>query len=266
MKLTAQSMVWKWFARLALTGLMGIVIALALIILAPATWLDRALVHASRGHLMLAATTGRLWNGQGTLQAILPGGEASTLAHVQWRVTLDEVLLRRLGLRVSSYPDNQTILTARMGPAGIELYRLRIELPAALLGALSASLRELEPGGKLTVSARDLNLVSGRHSGEVEIIWQEAVSSLASVHPLGSYRLHLTGGGDRIDLVLSTPGSAALILTGRGQWRAGNTLRFDGHARSDTHAHELTPLLRILGRETTPGSYQLRLDPNVGAV
>ncbi len=257
----------RGLAGIALAGLFGVAGLGVLLVLVPATWLDQALVRTSHGHLMLTATSGRLWAGHGTLQAILPRGEAVTLARLRWQLSLAGVTAPRIGLSVLSEADAQPILTARLGPAGIEISSLRIELPAALLGALTPTLREAEPAGQLSVSARDIMLADGHLAGEVEILWHDAASSLSPVRPLGSYRLHLTGAGDRLDVDLSTPGPAALQLTGRGQWQAGGTLRFDGQARPDpAHAPELTPLLRILGREIAPGLYQLQLDPNVGAV
>jgi len=256
----------RGLARIALAGLFGVAGLGGLLVLAPATWLDRGLVRASHGHLMLTATSGRLWAGQGTLQALLPRGEAVTLARLRWQLSLAGVP-PRIGLSVLSEANAQPILAARITPAGIEISSLRIELPAALLGAITPTLREAEPAGQLGVSARDIMLAEGQFAGEIEILWRDAASSLSPVRPLGSYRLHLTGAGDRLDVDLSTSGPAALQLTGQGQWQAGGTLRFDGQARPDpAHAPELTPLLRIFGREIAPGLYQLQLDPNVGAV
>jgi len=65
---------------------LALALALPLIVawLAPATWLDAALRESSRGALGLGDAQGRLWDGSGTLQALLPRGEAVTLAVLRW--------------------------------------------------------------------------------------------------------------------------------------------------------------------------------------
>lgn len=54
--------------------------------------------------------------------------------------------------------------------------------------------------------------------GEADIQWQGAGSSLATVQPLGDYRLKITGAGKTANLKLSTV-HGALELTGQGQWQ-----------------------------------------------
>ena len=71
-------------------------------------------------------------------------------------------------------------------------------------------------------------------------------SRVATVQPLGSYRVQLQGG-DTPTLTLSTL-EGPLRLTGSGQW-VGRRLRYSGEARADPGLEAaLANLLNLLGR------------------
>lgn len=245
----------------AIAGLLLILLALF-----PATWLDHGLQRASGGNLMLAEAEGTVWRGSGVLQAILPRGEAVTLAPVQWRLAAGELLAGRAHLTVLSQQDNKPLLDAVLHPGGARIQAARLELPADLLGAYSPTLRQAELAGLLSFHAADLSIADGRIAGRAELLWRQAASGLTQVRPLGSYRIAFTGAGERLDFSLATL-QGDLNLSGQGSWRPGGGVDFQGLARPvGDKLHDLIPLLRVLGRQTAPGSYRLEIDPHVGAL
>lgn len=253
----------KLLGALALTGLLLVLLAA----LAPATWLDLALQRASRGVLGLGAAEGTVWRGGGTLQAVLPNGSAVTLSPVRWRLYAGELLHGRLRVDVRSARTGEVLLDASIAPAGVALHEARLEAPAAVLGGLSPTLREADPGGILIVRASGFGYAAGRFSGQAEVEWRDAASSLTTVNPLGSYHVSLTGGAGGLSCQLDSLDEPALVLTGRTVWQPGRPFTFDGTARpAEAHRQELAPLLRILGREVSPGTYSLRVSANVGAL
>jgi len=252
----------RWWLTLPATA----AVLLLMAVLAPATWVDRALQDASQGTLGLGSPRGTLWQGGGELQAILPAGETVTLAPIAWTLSVAELLQGRLHYSVLSERDGKPVLDFTLQSGASAIHDARLDLPAPLLGAVSPTLREAGLGGRIAVRANGLSF-DGRHgSGKAELIWSDAASSLTPVRPLGNYRLELTGQEGGVAFRLSTL-DGVLALAGEGVWLPGQQVTFKGTANPAAEKlQDLAPLLRILGRETGPGSYQLLLDPNVKAL
>lgn len=242
------------------------ILAGSLVALAPASWFDQALQTVSQGVLMLGNPQGRIWQGRGDLQALLPNGRAATLAPVRWSISGTRLLAGELRFTLVSEQTGNLLLDATATHHGVQLHSVRLELPAPLLGAFTPTLREADLGGTLNLHSDGSQLQNNQLTGKFEIRWLNAASSITQVRPLGSYLITLTGQGDALKFSLATL-NGELTLAGDGRWKMGQRLLFDGTASpSETRQQELAPLLRILGREIRPGVYQLELDPNVGAV
>lgn len=249
----------KWLAFLfALLLLLG-----AMLLKAPATWLDHGLQQASRGALGLADGEGSLWRGQGNLQAILPSGDVGNLARVAWHLEPSALLRGGLRLVMTRESDGTPVIDIFVAPSGWTLHRLHGEVPASLLGAFSTTMRDLGLSGRLTFDLRDVGMAGGQVRGDGFVVWSAAGSNLTRLHPLGDYRLELRGLGPTLDYRLTTLGGK-LRLSGEGGWRPGANPSFRGEAvPASEHRAELAPLLRILGRENGAG-YTLVLDANMG--
>lgn len=249
----------KWLAYAC-----GVLIFLGLLVArAPATWLDAAVQRASQGSLTLTACEGRLWRGRGSLQALLPSGDATTLARVAWH--LEPSALWRGGARLvmQREADGGVLLDVFAGLSGWTLYRLRLDAPASLLGAFSTTLRDLGLTGAMAFDLRDVGLAGGQVRGDGNVVWSNAASNLTRVRPLGDYRLDLRGQGPALDYRLGTL-AGKLRLSGEGTWRPGANPTFRGEAQpAPEQRAELAPLLRILGRENG-AAYTLVLDANMG--
>ncbi len=252
--------------RLILPLVFLLVFLLVYAAMLPATWLDALLQHSTRNALAMTATTGTLWRGEGSLQALLPSGEAVTLAPVSWRIAPRELLALHLHLIMLSQQDEQPVLDASLSPGESRINKARLELPAALLGVLSPTLQAASLTGRLALQAEDLRLDRGHAAGNARVVWAAAGSNLSRINPLGSYELGLDGRGEGLSFHLTTLGGV-LNLSGTGSWQPGTDGDFQITATpTESKRQDLAPMLRMLGREISPGTYQLTIDRNVQAV
>ena len=247
----------------AFAVLIGILLVMA--VYAPASWLDYGLQRISDRSLGLGDPHGSLWRGSGTLQAILPRGEAVTIGPVSWKIQARELLAGRLHLLMSSDRNGRPVLDAGITATTLTLHDLDIELPAALLGVVSPTLRDADPAGSMALRSREFVVDGHRNTGTVELRWKDAALSLSRVRPLGTYLMVVVGKDEGLDMRLMTL-KGDLDLSGSGNWKPGRKLDIDVKATpSAARRDDLVPLLRILGHETSAGTYQLRIDQSINA-
>lgn len=250
--------------RLLLAAALLLILAVTYLVLLPASWMDAALQRASRGSLAMTGTSGSLWRGEGSLQAILPSGEAVTLAPVRWQVAAAELVRLQLHLRMESLRDGSPVLDARLSPGETTVREAKLELPAALLGVLSPTLREAGFSGQIALQVNEVRFGSDGATGRANAFWKDAASSLSRIRPLGSYLVNVNGTGKGLDFNVSTMGGP-LALRGTGSWIPGKQPDLAITAMAEEAARQdLNPLLRLIGRQLTPGTYQLSFGQTVG--
>lgn len=243
---------WRW----AWAGA-GLGVVLALLLYAPAVWVERLVLAASDGRVRLDDSDGTVWTG--SAQLVLTGGPGSRdamrlPARVQWRMGLGWS-----GLNVALSADCCTTqpMLLHIAPKlqdGMG-WRLRLEAhqsrwPAAVLAGLGTPWNTVQPQGALLLQTSglhaDVTLDRWSLQGQVQLEAQDLGSRLSTLRPLGSYLLTLDGGAQPRMTLTTRQGS--LRLQGQGQWTAGH-LRFSGEASAEEgHASELSNLLNILGR------------------
>jgi general secretion pathway protein N len=251
---------WAWAG-----GVLGLLAGLLLF--APAAWLAGAIASATGGRLILADAQGSVWNG--SARVVLTGGagslDASALpGRLQWT-------LRPAGWSAAQLRLSQACCLVGTPALRIEpgFGRLRVALlpdgpaaggaqpvghwPAAWLAGLGTPWNTVQPEGELALAASGFALerVQGRlrFAGSAQLDLRGASSRLATLRPLGDYRLALTAApaGDAARLTLSTL-QGALQLSGDGQWSdAGLRLRGEARAAEGTEG-ALANLLNIIGR------------------
>lgn len=250
--------------RLLLAAALLLILATTYLVLLPASWLDTALQRASQGSLAMTGTSGSLWRGEGKLQAILPSGEAVTLAPVRWQLPPAELLRLRLHLRMESLRDGSPVLDVQLRPGEATVREARLELPAALLGVLSPTLREAGFSGGIALQVKEVRFGSDGATGHATAFWRDAASSLTRIRPLGSYLVDVNGKGRGLDFTVNTMGGP-LALRGTGSWSPGKPPDLAITATAEEGARqELNPLLRLIGRQVAPGTYQLSFGQTVG--
>jgi hypothetical protein len=180
-----------------------------------------------------------------------------------------ELLRGRIRFNVVSLPEGKPLLDASLDTSGLTIHSSRLLLPAALLGALSPTLRDADLGGLLLIEARDFQWTRQQVRGAADIVWTDAASGRVRVNPLGSYRIGCQeeiGGAGGLDCRIATVSAgAALTVSGSCLLAPGQLFKLDATAEAGENARrELVPLLRIVGKEIRPGLYQLQPDPGVG--
>ncbi|MCK9516279.1 MAG: type II secretion system protein N [Ottowia sp.] len=241
---------WGWAILGAVTGALAVLLALA-----PARWLGATLARVSNGMVTLAETDGTLWSGTGVLafsggagsrdRARLPG-------RVRWRIRP-----ALAGARARIEADCCTLqqpLALALQPtwrgARVTVANSQTRWPATVLAGLGTPWNTIRPQGELALQTQDLALAvtprGVRMAGRAELVAQRMSSNLATVRPLGSYQLVLTGG-ETLAFSLSTL-EGSLLLSGSGSVVAGN-LRFRGEAEAAAGMQaQLANLLNLLGR------------------
>jgi general secretion pathway protein N len=241
---------------------------IGLVAFAPASWLASAVSSGTHGRVLLAEARGTVWNGSGVV--VVTGGEGSRDAatlpgrlnwQVGWqglgprlRLTQPCCLaapvsvalspgLGRMAWRVT--PSTELPPAAAMG-----------RWPAAWLAGLGTPWNTMHLSGDLRLSTPGLTLewVSGRWivSGRADIDLVGVSSRLATIEPLGTYRLTVAGdpAAPGTSTLTLTTQSGALLLTGTGSLGAAG-MRFRGEASASAENEAaLNNLLNIIGRRS----------------
>jgi general secretion pathway protein N len=243
-----------------------LVFIVSYVVMLPSTWIDMIVQRASHGALAMTGTTGTMWRGEGSLQALLPSGVAVTLAPLRWNIVATDLLKLKLHLKAQSLRDGRPVIDATFSPNETKLSEASLSLPAALLGVLSPTLRAADLSGEIDLHANGIRIDHGHAAGNANALWRAAGSSLSRVNPLGNYALALNGLGDKLEFRLTTT-RGPLNLNGSGSWQPGNMPNIKITATPEQNARQdLVPLLRMMGREISPGTYQLELARDIKAV
>lgn len=256
----------NWPKRLAwLGGLLGLLVAL--VVFAPAQWLAQSVTNATGGQLQLLNARGTVWSGQADL--VLTGGDGSrtqtTLPQgLQWQLAPrlasgSPALSVRLRALCCTPEPLALILVPRLGGGELRVAQHQSNWPAELLAGLGTPWNTLRVEGRLSLQTPGMSVRwdEGRASlqGEAAIDAIDVASRMASLRPLGSYRMSVRADadGNTTTLDLKTL-SGALQLQGNGSW-VGGRLRFQGVAEAapDSEA-ALSNLLNIMGRRQGPRS------------
>ena len=254
----------------------------ALVAEMPASWVASHLNSSPASRLQLLDARGTLWNG--SAQLALAGGADS-----RDRLALPGRLAWSLGWRRAETPQPPSTERLPFGPTltlrhsqampqpaavhiGLGWQQLSLNwmlapgqtasmlaLPAAWLAGLGAPWNTLHPGGELQLSVKRLvlRLQSGtppEFDLDLHLALRDLNSRVSTLPVLGSYGLHAQGRQE-LNLSLNTQDGSALILEGRGLWRRGGRLEFQGIAQAATGQEAaLSNLLNIIGRRDGPRS------------
>ena len=246
--------------RVSLTLLFASVFFIGLLALAPSSLLGYGLERATDGQLMLARTKGSLWQGSGILLLKDSSGIRSLGAY-RWHLRPWKAAMQ---LQAGAYEP----MSLRFRPflARLDIDRLRLDLPAALLEVAAPQLQPYRLQGALQAQADHLELDARGMLGQVKVDWLHAASGLSPIAPLGDYRIILTGDGQKMEASLSTLGGK-LQLQARGHLDPAKGVQINGTAQAAVGAEEeLNELLHYIGPEMRPGIYTLALTPQAAVL
>jgi hypothetical protein len=195
---------------LATALLTAVLLALALIALAPAALMGPRLAEASAGAVTLVEPEGSLWRGRGTLVV------SDSRLPCAWSVDAGDLVRGRFTLRISPQDPGSTMpaatVTARRD--GLMLSGVDVVVPARAASNSFPAARKLALGGDVSLSVRQLESQSGSLSGQATIVWRRARVVVAVGGPvldLGDLTVALAGNKGRLAGPLTNEGGRATI-------------------------------------------------------
>lgn len=232
----------------------------ALIVTAPATLLAKAVEAASKGHFVLANATGTVWHGVASPAIRQRSGNLLALEKLHWDIAFWPIFTGKIVTRLHWDNVEQGLpMTVTVSYPQIELRNAVVPLHAGVLGELTPILQPAQLSGQMQIRSEQFLVTRQGINGNAVAEWLNAGSVLSAVNPLGSYRINLTGSGERLDVALMTI-SGALLLEGKGSFTLNKGLAFQATARAaEGRQDSLRELLNNFGPESAPGVHTLNL-------
>ncbi|MDR0770918.1 MAG: type II secretion system protein N [Burkholderiales bacterium] len=235
-----------------------LLIAVALIVFAPASLLDRGLDKTSRGQWRLAETSGTLWNGSG----MLVHAQGAVLTPLRWRFEPSALLSGAARWRLladETTPRLTGVLT--FSRRGIGLDGLSLHTSAAVLQPLLPPEMIQAMEGALVIDAPALLLNEKGQEGRISGRWQNAQMVFQEIPvDLGNVSFNVDSGQQGSHSIIKNEGGAVSLdgdfQTGIPGKPARGTLKIT--PRPDT-PEALLQLLSAFGQPDAQGSYLLEM-------
>jgi hypothetical protein len=192
----------------------GVLLALAVAVLAPASLVDPLLAARTGGRVRLVDAGGFWWRGHGTLAAA--NGEARM--PIAWRIAWLPLVARTLD--VEFVPDEPTMPRGhvRVSRDTLDARNLHLTVPAALLPAFAPALEAVAPAGDIDVSTASFAWRSQQATGKVDGTWRNARLAILGI-PVALGRIVTTASGTGDGAQGAFDNSAGEIAI-HGTWRA----------------------------------------------
>ena len=194
------SLVVLWFLAVAIV---------ALVVLAPATWLDHRLAAATGGKVRLNDAEGTVWRGRGAL------GDArgSWRIPLAWRIAPLSLMRGAIDVELASpagsdTPSGRVLLENDGG----ELRGIRARAPADILRTLVPVKLPGETGGELVLEAPAIRYRSGQTDGAFDVRWERArLATNTAALDLGTVTAHVAAQGSALVGTIANAGGDARI-------------------------------------------------------
>lgn len=175
--------------RIAAIGLLAGAVAVLAVARAPAVLLDSALAQATAGRVRLAQAEGTLWHGQARLSVTDRNAAISPLSQLRWQ--LQPAALAGLRLRWRLTIDDAAPTSLSLGPDGLQVAHLAIELPpAAALAAVPHGLARAGWRGVLALQVPTLHCDwQPRCHGTVNAQWRAGGVDILPGQAFGDHAL-----------------------------------------------------------------------------
>lgn len=236
-----------------------IAFVLGLVATVPATVVLREAEKQSRQSLRAFEERGTFWNGSARIEATVPG-TIIALEHVAWQWRPAALLSGRLAFDVTAtWAGAQAKGEVARSLGGWQATGVYAQGDAAAFALLSPLVGAWRPEGPVEASASRLTFDGRELRGEARLTWKQAAIALASVKPLGAYRLDIAAEGGPAKLSLTSL-EGPLRLAGRGTFTLPSRVAFSGEARAEgPQAQLLDPVLDLLGPKRADGGRALEV-------
>ncbi|MEY2717951.1 MAG: hypothetical protein RL539_983 [Pseudomonadota bacterium] len=234
-----------------------VVMVLATIFHAPASWMDELAARATQDRLRLAQASGTLWQGQASVMLRLDGSEATergkarpgglVLPHaLQWRINPFALLAGGSALELNMQGLDRPLRLAWRDqvlqvPAG------QLDLPRLDFAALGSAWNSLQPSARLQLRWTELLIAADSKStqssaGRVNVAINDLAARISPVQPLGSYDWQLDLGRIKRWELRTLDG----VLDLRAVPEAGRGIRIEARPKAAEETR-LRPLLSLMG-------------------
>jgi hypothetical protein len=166
-----------------------LVLAAAVILLAPAALLDAPLADRTAGRLRLADARGVWWSGQG----VVASADGVARIPLAWRVDAAALARGAFVVRVRDADTATPMGTLSLSRGSVDIRDLSLSVPAAAAGSVDSRLESIALGGDVALTAPAYALRGASRAGEVDATWQRA---------------RIVAGGANVDLGTVTLDSA----------------------------------------------------------
>ncbi|MBC7943934.1 MAG: type II secretion system protein N [Burkholderiales bacterium] len=232
----------------------------------PAAVAARMLAGWTDNTVRLHRPDGTFWRGSADALIItLPPQQSWRLTAVDWDIVIWRLVKGEIAADIRMADAKApTTATLSYGWGRTRLRDVEAALPANdTLLAIWPQLGLWQPGGQFRFATADFSFNANEKvaTGDAELRWLNASTSLSKVNPLGDYRAAISASGDKADVRVTTL-QGALQVEGNGAWSAQRGASFTGTARADAEQRaqqreELSDLLKLLGKEQAPGEFRL---------
>ena len=230
-----------------------LMLSVAMLVRAPARALAPILADGSANRLRLTEAQGSVWSGAAGLSCILPEGTSVNCGRWAWNLVPGNLAQARLSLLVRRDGVDESMLIS-WTPAGLEMERVAITLPAALAGSVDPKIAALRLGGRLHISSQKLS----SSAGQAKIFWQKMDSGLVPGQALGDHVIDVVTGVAGSNFTI-TSASGPVVLSGGGSVARDGQATIDAVATVDPKNAALPSLLSLMGSEVAPGQFRFKL-------
>jgi hypothetical protein len=191
-----------------------VLLALAAVVLAPASLVDPLLAARTGGRVRLADAGGLWWRGHGVLAA----ADGDARMPIAWRVALLPLVARTLDLELVQNEPAMPRGHVRIARDAIDARDLRVTVPAALLPAFAPAMEAVAPAGEIDVSTTSFAWRPPQASGKIDGVWRDARLAILGIPvALGPVVATASGTGDAAQGVFDSSGGDIAV---HGTWRA----------------------------------------------
>jgi len=237
----------------------AVLLAIALLIIAPAALLDARVSALSDGRLRITNAAGTLWQGSGEL-VLIPAGPRQPLF---WRLEAWPLLRGEIRATITPAANGARSTTIAYGRDRLEVHDLDVSLPAQSVLLAAAPKTPLAVGGSLALHVERLIQLPEALDAQLSVEWRDGTipgSLLGTSIFFGDVRVALNGRGTAITGPLRNSGGdveidGQLDVAAAGTARLDATLRPRGNDRERVERTAMT--LAALGTPDGRGGYRM---------
>ena len=237
----------------------AVLLAITLLIIAPAALLDARINALSDGRVRLANAAGTLWRGSGEL-VVLPAGTRQPLF---WRLDAWPLLRGEIRATIAVDADGARSATVAYGRDRLDVRDLDVSLPAQSVLLAAAPKTPLGFGGSLALHVERLVQLPDVLDAQLSAEWRDGTirgSSADAPISVGDVRIALNGRGAEINGPLRNTGGDVEI-DGQVAVGAAGTVRLDATVRPRNSEREradrIAVALAALGTPDGRGGYRV---------